>query len=53
MPFWIDAEDICIDIYRNALHVSVRNELELRRTCWQNRWASITVCFRSSVLEQP
>ena len=37
VPFWIEADDITVDILPNSLHVNVRNELDLRRACWQNR----------------
>ena len=41
VPFWIEAEDVSVDITPNSLHVDVRNELDLYRTCWQNRWAPV------------
>lgn len=37
LPFWIDTEDVSVDISRNSVQVDVRNELHLQRTCWQNR----------------
>lgn len=37
MPFWIEADDVNVDIRPNSLHVNVRNELDLHRSCWQNR----------------
>ena len=37
VPFWIEAEDVTVDVSPNSLHVNVRNELDLHRTCWQNR----------------
>ena len=36
VPFWIDAEDIFVKISPNSIYVNVRNELDLRRACWQN-----------------
>lgn len=41
VPFWIEADDITVDILPNSLCVNIRNELDLRRACWQNRWWSL------------
>jgi len=43
IPFWIDAEDISVDISPDDLHVNVRNELDFHRACWKNRWVFINL----------
>ena len=39
LPFWIEAEDVRVQIAPDSLHVGVRNELNLQRSCWLNRSA--------------
>jgi hypothetical protein len=36
LPFWIDAEDVCVRFGPRELLVGVRNTLHLRRTYWRN-----------------
>lgn len=37
LPFWVFPQDVDVRFTSNSLHVSVRNELRLRRTYWQPR----------------
>ena len=38
MPFWIDANDVHIDIGEHQLQVSVRNTFCFSRTYWTSRY---------------
>lgn len=37
VPFWIDADDVRVDIGEQQLHVYVRNTYCFCRTYWTNR----------------
>jgi hypothetical protein len=47
VPFWICAEDIAVRILPDALHVTVRNELALRRAYWRRDDAAVVDCEES------
>ncbi len=36
LPFWIEADDVRVDITGEGVDVKVRNELSVRRTFWRN-----------------
>eukprot|EP00887_Chlorella_sp_A99_P002814 scaffold6.g2814.t1 len=36
LPFWIEAEDVRVDVGERELDVAVRNTLRVRRTYWRN-----------------
>lgn len=40
LPFWIEEEDVQVDISSTQLSVFVQNELSFRRTYWRNRLAT-------------
>lgn len=37
LPFWIEEDDVTVDITDRSLSVTVRNELDFRRSFWRNR----------------
>ena len=37
LPFWIEEDDVQVDISSMQLSVLVRNELSFQRTYWRNR----------------
>jgi len=36
VPFWIDSDDVHVDITETGIRVEVRNEVFVRRTFWRN-----------------
>ena len=40
LPFWIYPDDVSVRILPDQLHITVRNELSLTRTYWQNKCAA-------------
>ena len=39
VPFWIDANDVRVDIGEHQLKVSVRNTFRFSRTYWMSRYS--------------
>jgi HSP20 family molecular chaperone IbpA len=37
LPFWIEEDDVQVDISSTQLSVTVRNELSFQRSYWRNR----------------
>lgn len=48
LPFWIEEEDVQVDIGSTKLSVFVRNELSFRRRYRRNRFATFPSVLQSS-----
>lgn len=45
LPFWIEEDDVLVDISSTQLSVTVRNELSFQRSYWRNRHVTFFHAF--------